>query len=170
MSQAQMTEIVCMLVDNLTSRFWLLVVVQLVVAAVAAFAGAYLAQKGKNRTDSEDIGELFWLIEAGKNLAQPLRNPEEDQAKAQHFAAQLEKTTEAYRTCALLMGNGLDNRVNGFLETMLKMELSIAQLQVENDTDGILKGFSDAFREASRLLAEIKDAARNALRSEEVEL
>lgn len=69
MSESQLIEIVRLVSDNLTSRLWLLVVGQLVVAGLAAFFGSYLAQKAKNRADREDIRKLTETVEDVKRLS-----------------------------------------------------------------------------------------------------
>lgn len=64
-----MTEIAGMISDSPTSRFWLLVVGQMIAVALAAFGGTYFAQKGKNRADREDIKKLTETVEDVKRIS-----------------------------------------------------------------------------------------------------
>jgi hypothetical protein len=210
-NQAQMTEIVRMLVDNLASRFWLLVVVQLVVAAVAAFAGAYLAQKGKYRADREDLRKLTESVEEVKRLsliqskthekvrerqivglmalyrdletllgrtenrAKPYRlEGEDEETLIRAFYVQASKTGETLIEHSLLINDGLRKKLEAFLNKVMEVgrELDFARSQAGTmDLSGILKETSQiTFQVLPKLLVEIKDAARDVLRSENVEL
>ena len=63
MSEIQITELASRLASGVGERFWVLLIVQAIVAFLAALFGSYLAQKGKNRADREDIRRLTELVE-----------------------------------------------------------------------------------------------------------